>query len=119
MYIHKHTTLSVCRQDKKMLYSKWLYEKLIINKNVDLMIISLCINVKNSAYEVCPQGLTENEASQVMKIVVDRNLSQLKLCFEVTHSFMLSEVDKNLLCQGQFRNPFSTWGLICKVIAVH
>jgi hypothetical protein len=71
------------------------------------MITSLCIYVKNSAYEICPQGLTETEASQVMKIVVDRNLNQLKLCFEVTHSFLLSEVGKNLLWQGQFRNPFS------------
>jgi serine/threonine-protein kinase HipA len=88
------------------------------------------------AYDICPQGRAGNEASQAMKIVGDRNLSQLKLCLEVAHQFLLTEeeakeifqrieitirenwdtvceevelskVDKNLLWQRQFLNPFS------------
>lgn len=92
------------------------------------------------AYDICPQGRAGNEASQAMKIVGDRNLSQLKLCLEVAHQFLLSEdeaknifqgiktvirehwdgvceeaqlseVEKNLLWQRQFLNPFSFEGL--------
>jgi serine/threonine-protein kinase HipA len=88
------------------------------------------------AYDICPQGRTGNEASQAMKISGGNNLSQLKLCLEAAHHFMLSqeeakkifqqiesairehwdgvcaeaqlsEVDKNLLWGRQFLNPFS------------
>jgi serine/threonine-protein kinase HipA len=92
--------------------------------------------VLTPAYDICPQGRAGYEASQAMKIVGDRNLSQLRLCLEVAHQFLLteeeardifqrietticehwdavceeaqlSEVDKNLLWQRQFLNPFS------------
>lgn len=92
--------------------------------------------VLTPAYDICPQGRAGNEASQAMKIVGDRNLSQLRLCLEVAHQFLLTEeeakeifqrieitirenwdtvceevelskVDKNLLWQRQFLNPFS------------
>ena len=92
--------------------------------------------VLTPAYDICPQGRAGNEASQAMKIVGDRNLSQLKLCLDVAHQFLLTEeeakeifqrieitirenwdtvceevelskVDKNLLWQRQFLNPFS------------
>ncbi len=88
------------------------------------------------AYDICPQGRAGNEASQAMKISGENNLSQLKLCLEAAHRFMLSqeeakkifqqtesairehwdevcaeaqlsEVDKNLLWGRQFLNPFS------------
>ena len=88
------------------------------------------------AYDICPQGRAGNEASQAMKISGDKNLSQLKLCLEVAHNFLLSEkdakeifthiesvirerwddvcaeaqlseIDKNLLWKRQFLNPFS------------
>ncbi len=45
------------------------------------------------AYDICPQGRAGNEASQAMRIVGDNNLSQLKLCMEVSHRFLLSEDD--------------------------
>ncbi len=88
------------------------------------------------AYDICPQGRAGNEASQAMKISGDRNLSQLKLCLEVAHNFLLSQkdaleicvriesvireywdevceeaqlkdIDKKLLWKRQFLNPFS------------
>ncbi len=88
------------------------------------------------AYDICPQSRAGNEASQAMKISGGNNLSQLKLCLEAAHHFMLSqeeakkifqqiesairehwdevcaeaqlsEVDKNLLWGRQFLNPFS------------
>lgn len=89
-----------------------------------------------SAYDICPQGRTGNEASQAMLISGDNNMSQLKTCLETAHNFFLSEeearetfgnltaaieqhwdavceeaelneVDKKLLWRRQFLNPFS------------
>ncbi len=88
------------------------------------------------AYDICPQGRSGNEATQAMLIVGDNRFSQLKTCLEAAHHFLLSdeeakgifdgietairenwdktcheaelnEVDKNLLWQRQFLNPFS------------
>jgi serine/threonine-protein kinase HipA len=88
------------------------------------------------AYDICPQGRAGNEASQAMLINGNNNLSQLKNCIATAHNFLLSpeeahhifdqtintiqchwddvcaeaeltEVDKNLLWQRQFLNPFS------------
>ncbi len=88
------------------------------------------------AYDICPQARAGNEASQAMKISGDKNLSQLKLCMEVAHHFLLSEdeakeivgrieavihdnwtrvckeaqlseIDQKLLWKRQFLNPFS------------
>ena len=89
------------------------------------------------AYDVCPQGRSGNEASQAMKIAGDNNLSQLRTCLQTAHNFLLndgeahgifnhiegainaywdevceeaqvSQVDKTLLWERQFLNPFST-----------
>ncbi len=88
------------------------------------------------AYDICPQGRTGNEASQAMLISGNNNLSQLKICLETAHNFLLSqekaraifdkqksviedhwehicdeaelsEVDRKLLWGRQFLNPFS------------
>ena len=88
------------------------------------------------AYDICPQGRAENEASQAMRISRSYNLSQLKFCFEIAHHFLLSgeeakevfghiedvirknwdvvceeaqitEIDRKLLWGRQFLNPFS------------
>jgi serine/threonine-protein kinase HipA len=92
------------------------------------------------AYDICPQGRAGNESSQAMKIAGNNNLSQLKLCLEVAHRFLISEddarevlakienvirtcwkdvcdeaqltdVDKKLLWGRQFLNQFSFEGL--------
>jgi serine/threonine-protein kinase HipA len=88
------------------------------------------------AYDICPQGRTGNEASQSMLISGSNNLSQLKYCLESCAHYLLSEdearaifdhkiqsiennwttvcdeanlneVDRSLLWQRQFLNPFS------------
>ena len=92
------------------------------------------------AYDICPQSRTGNEASQAMLISGDNNFSQLKVCLETAHNFRLSkdeavnifekqkraiednweavcneaeltDVDKNLLWNRQFLNPFAFQGL--------
>ena len=89
------------------------------------------------AYDICPQSRTGNEASQAMLIYGNNNLSQLKVCLEAAHNFLiseteacaifrqlretieqhwdlvceeaeLSEVDKSLLWGRQFLNPYAT-----------
>ncbi|MXZ79789.1 MAG: type II toxin-antitoxin system HipA family toxin, partial [Gammaproteobacteria bacterium] len=88
------------------------------------------------AYDICPQGRTGNEASQAMLISDGNRMSQLKSCLKAAHHFLLSgddaqaifahlietieinwttvceeaelsNVDKNLLWERQFLNPYS------------
>ena len=88
------------------------------------------------AYDICPQGRAGNEASQAMLISGNNNLSQLKTCLLAAKYFLLteeqargifesikqtikqqwdkvcedaelSEVDRRILWQRQFLNPFS------------
>ncbi len=88
------------------------------------------------AYDICPQGRADNEASQAMLISGNNNLSQLKTCLDTAKNFLiseddarttfaylthtieqhwekvcdeatLSEVDKTLFWRRQFLNPFS------------
>ena len=88
------------------------------------------------AYDICPQGRAGNEASQAMLISGNNNLSQLKTCLMAAKHFLLSEdqargifksikhsikqewdrvcedaelseVDRRILWQRQFLNPFS------------
>jgi len=89
------------------------------------------------AYDICPQARTGNEATQAMLIVGNNRFSQLKTCLEVAPHFLLSAdeainlfdkteavirehwdcvceeaelstVDKALMWERQFLNPFST-----------
>ncbi len=88
------------------------------------------------AYDICPQGRTGNEASQAMLISGNNRMSQLSVCLETAHNFLisqdeakdifehqkqiitrhwqdvceearLSEVDKRLMWHRQFLNPYS------------
>ncbi|MGS2717272.1 type II toxin-antitoxin system HipA family toxin [Eionea flava] len=88
------------------------------------------------AYDICPQGRAGNEAGQAMRIIGENNLSQLKTCLSAAQRFLLSKdqasiifehqksiieqywastcdeaelngVDRKLLWQRQFLNPFS------------
>ncbi len=87
------------------------------------------------AYDICPQGRAGNTASQAMLIHGSNNLSQVKNCLATAHNFHLSEsealgiiahqksvieaqwdavcdeaeltpVDRKLLWERQFLNPF-------------
>lgn len=89
------------------------------------------------AYDICPQSRAGNEATQAMLIVGNNRYSQLKTCQEAAYLFLLSDieadriidevtavihddwdrvceeaqltsVDKKLMWQRQFLNPFST-----------
>ncbi|MEW5056915.1 MAG: HipA domain-containing protein [Cycloclasticus sp.] len=88
------------------------------------------------AYDICPQARAGNEAGQAMRIIGENNLSQFKTCLAAAQNFLLSkdeaytifehqksiieqhwksicdeaelnEVDRKLLWERQFLNPFS------------
>jgi serine/threonine-protein kinase HipA len=88
------------------------------------------------AYDICPQGRSGNEASQAMLISSNNRMSQLSICLQTAHNFLLSkeevktifayqiqvisdnwenvcdeaelnEVDRRLLWKRQFLNPYS------------
>jgi len=89
------------------------------------------------AYDICPQNRSGNEATQAMLIVGDNRFSQIRTCLKAAHLFLLSDkeatdiidrvetsirdnwdrvceeaelspVDKELMWQRQFLNPYST-----------
>ena len=88
------------------------------------------------AYDICPQSRTGNEATQAMDIINGNRMSQISACLEAAHLFQLPEgkaagiienmkntihkhwddicdaarlsgVDKALLRERQFLNPFA------------
>lgn len=92
------------------------------------------------AYDICPQGRAGGEAVQAMRILGENKFSQLKVCRDAAHNFLLSkneataifgrqietieqhwlevcndaelsEVDRKLFWKRMFLNPFALEGL--------
>ncbi|MDC7683102.1 HipA domain-containing protein [Asticcacaulis sp. BYS171W] len=91
------------------------------------------------AYDICPQGRTGNEATQAMLIIGDNRQSRLSVCLDAASNFQLtreaakalidaqvttiraqwhtvcdeaqlSEIDRNLMWERQFLNPYAFEG---------
>lgn len=65
------------------------------------------------AYDICPQGRADNEASQAMLISGNNNLSQLKSCVEAAHHFLLSEDDARAIFENQKSVIEENWKPVC------
>jgi len=65
------------------------------------------------AYDICPQGRTGNEASQAMLITGDNNLSQLKICLESAHNFLLSEKEAHIIFETLITAIKQHWDSVC------
>ncbi len=65
------------------------------------------------AYDICPQGRTDNEASQAMLIIGNRNLSQLKLCLETAKHFLLSDDDARAIFDHLIEAIKQNWKIVC------
>lgn len=65
------------------------------------------------AYDLCPQGRTGNEASQAMLISGNNNLSQLKICLETAHNFLLSDEQARVIFSKQQRIIKQHWNSVC------
>ncbi len=65
------------------------------------------------AYDICPQGRAGNEASQAMLISGNKNLSQLKSCLDAAHNFLLSEDDAHRIFAQQKETIENNWAVVC------
>ena len=65
------------------------------------------------AYDICPQSRTGNEASQAMLISGDNNFSQLKTCLETAHNFRLSKDEAMSIFETQKKAIESNWDKVC------
>jgi serine/threonine-protein kinase HipA len=65
------------------------------------------------AYDICPQGRAGNEASQAMLITGNNNLSQLKTCLETAHNFLLSEAQAHQIFETQISIIQENWQAVC------
>lgn len=66
------------------------------------------------AYDICPQGRAGNEASQAMKIIDGKNLSQLKYCLEAAHQFLISEEEAGYIFDHIETTIRDNWDGVCK-----
>ncbi|MBV1921074.1 MAG: type II toxin-antitoxin system HipA family toxin [Pseudomonadales bacterium] len=65
------------------------------------------------AYDICPQGRADNEASQAMLISGRNNLSQLKTCLETAHNFLLSDEQACSIFEQQKTIIDENWDSVC------
>jgi serine/threonine-protein kinase HipA len=70
------------------------------------------------AYDICPQYRTGHEASQAMLIVGDKRLSTLATCLEAAPSFQLDRGAAQALITEQIDRLCTTWDEICEEAAL-
>lgn len=65
------------------------------------------------AYDICPQGRTGNEATQAMLISGNNRMSRLAVCREAAHQFQLSRDEADALIQHQVDVVTAQWSAVC------
>ena len=65
------------------------------------------------AYDICPQGRTGNEASQAMLISGGNNSSQLTICLETAHNFLIAEADARVVIENLKAAIEEHWDAVC------
>ncbi len=65
------------------------------------------------AYDICQQGRTGNTAGQAMLISGNNNLSQLKICLQAAHNFLLSKADAQEIFATQKHIIEKNWAAVC------
>lgn len=66
------------------------------------------------AYDICPQPRTGNEASQAMRIHGSSNLSQIEVCLQAAPAFQLSRAQARAIAGGQVEMIRAHWDGVCK-----
>lgn len=66
------------------------------------------------AYDICPQGRTGNEASQAMLIAGSNKMSQLSTCLATAHNFLLSQDQAKDIFGHQIQIITDNWGVVCE-----
>ena len=65
------------------------------------------------AYDICPQGRAGNEATQAMLISGDNRLSKLSSCLDAAPHFQLSEEKAKAIVEKQREAIESNWDKVC------
>ena len=65
------------------------------------------------AYDLCPQRGVGGFASQGMLILGESRLSQLALCLDAAHHFLLSENEAQALIRAQLETIVAEWSAVC------
>lgn len=65
------------------------------------------------AYDICPQGRVGGEAVQAMRILGDNKFSQLKVCRDAAHNFLLSENEATAIFDRQIETIERHWLEVC------
>lgn len=65
------------------------------------------------AYDICPQSRTGNEATQAMLIQDDNRFSQLQVCVAAAKQFLLSGVDARAIIDRQKNTLHTHWDAVC------
>jgi len=71
------------------------------------------------AYDICAQGRSGNEASQAMLISGNNNLSQLKSCLESANNFLISEDEANAIFDNTISAIQNNWDEVCEEAEVN
>lgn len=71
-----------------------------------------------SAYDICPQSRTGNEASQAMLIHGNNNMSQLEVCLASAHNFLLSRTEAISIIEHQISSIIKNWEDVCKIAEI-
>lgn len=65
------------------------------------------------AYDICPQSRTGNEASQAMLISDNNNMSQISSCLDAVAHFLLTREDGIAIVQTQIKCINDNWNDVC------
>jgi serine/threonine-protein kinase HipA len=65
------------------------------------------------AYDICPQGRAGGETVQAMRILGENKFSQLKVCRDAAHNFLLSENEATAIFDHQIETIERHWLEVC------
>lgn len=65
------------------------------------------------AYDICPQGRAGGETVQAMRILGENKFSQLKVCRDAAHNFLLSENEATAIFDHQIKTIEANWFEVC------
>lgn len=70
------------------------------------------------AYDICPQHRAGNEATQAMLIRGDNRFSRLDVCLAAADQYLLSDADARAIIDGQIERIHLHWNEVCEEAAL-
>lgn len=105
------------KSDLKELFSRLVFNILIGNTDDHARNHAAFFDGKayslTPAYDICPQIRTGNVASQGMLIIGQQNLSQISICLEAAHLFLLDPDQARNIVTQQIKGIRENWDAVC------